>query len=341
MWRCSAARCSRPAPASRISSQLSQRIGRTTGGIWPQTFDSAIRGSRQGAGLAVPARQGDARQGRRAAGDPARRAAHRAARQPRALPADGAGGEGRARGAAGSPGGHGVVDARLRANLNEADWAAEQIGGDQLPVLPAHAGRSRSTPTGRRVQATLEQIAPDAARPRGDARQRHRRRGDLAPLRAAAGRLPAQLPVAPVAPARWLAEPGAALRGPDHSRAGQLCRQGRRPPPARLPAQRRGLGDHRTTLRTTWLWEQGARAGRRLWRLLPVRSTARAASRYLSYRDPNLLATLDIYDQTAHSCANRELERGRADQEHHRRDRRPRSIPAARRQGLTARCCAT
>src|SRR6266508_4531178 len=27
------------------------------------------------------------------------------------------------------PGGHGVVNTRLRANFNEADWATEQIGG--------------------------------------------------------------------------------------------------------------------------------------------------------------------------------------------------------------------
>jgi Zn-dependent M16 (insulinase) family peptidase len=31
-----------------------------------------------------------------------------------------------------APGGHGVVNTRLRANFNEADWAAEQIGGVHL-----------------------------------------------------------------------------------------------------------------------------------------------------------------------------------------------------------------
>jgi Zn-dependent M16 (insulinase) family peptidase len=84
-------------------------------------------------------------------------------------------------------------------------------------------------------------------------------------------------------------------------------------------------------LNTTWLWDK-----------LRVEGGAYGASchcdthsgdfAFVSYRDPNLQATLDIYDKSAEFL--RAAPVGEADLKHHRGDRRHGYLPDARRQGL-------
>ncbi len=80
-------------------------------------------------------------------------------------------------------------------------------------------------------------------------------------------------------------------------------------------------------LRTTWLWERvrvqgGAYGG---FCLFNRRS---GVFTYLSYRDPNLLDTLDNYDAAARFLQRSRPGPGGADQKHHRRHRRYGRLPA-------------
>ena len=96
------------------------------------------------------------------------------------------------------------------------------------------------------------------------------------------------------------------VRRPRHSRQGQLRRQGRRP----LCAWRQAGGDKLVTrryLRTTWLWDKirvqgGAYGGQCNFDRYSGGFT------FVSYRDPNLLGTLDTYDRTADFLRGTELD---------------------------------
>jgi len=202
------------------------------------------------------------------------------------------------------PGGHGVVNTRLRANFNEADWAAEQIGGvSYLFFLRTLTQQIETDWAG--VQDTLEQIrqtllnraallinvTTDAAT-----------WGQFAPQLATFLRA---LPVAPVVPARWVAQQGARFEGltiPAQvnyvGKGADLYRLGYKPSGAASVISK--------YLRTSWLWEKvrvqgGAYGG------FCVFDHRSGGFTYLSYRDPNLLATLDIYDHTAAFLRESEL----------------------------------
>ncbi len=86
-------------------------------------------------------------------------------------------------------------------------------------------------------------------------------------------------------------------------------------------------------LRTTWLWER-VRVQGGAYGAFCMFSNRSGVFTYLSYRDPNLLKTLDNYDGTARFLKTARLEPGGADQEHHWRNRRPGCLPAAGCKGL-------
>jgi Zn-dependent M16 (insulinase) family peptidase len=283
--------------------QLSQRIGRSTGGIWSQTFTSVIRGSRQGAawlflrGKAMPDKAGELLAILRDVLTGARLDNRERFRQ--MVLEDKAAQEARL-----VPGGHSVVNTRLRANFNEADWATEQIGGvSYLFFLRALAQQIETDWAS--VQATLEQIrqillnrATMLLNVTADATAWSHFEPQLADFLRA-------LPAAPVAPARWVAEQGPRFEGltiPAQvnyvGKGADLYKLGYKPSGAASVIAK--------YLRTTWLWEKirvqgGAYGG---FCLFDHRS---GGFTYLSYRDPNLLATLDVYDQTAAFLRESEL----------------------------------
>ena len=108
--------------------QLLQRIGRSTGGIRPMTLTSSVRGKKEPAawiflrGKAMTAQTGDLLAILRDVLSGAN-LENRERFQQMALEAK-AGLESRLVGA-----GHGIVNSRLRARFNPADWASEQMGG--------------------------------------------------------------------------------------------------------------------------------------------------------------------------------------------------------------------
>lgn len=194
------------------------------------------------------------------------------------------------------PGGHGVVFRRLRARFSTADWAAEQMGGvDYLfflrrliqrleqdwPGVLADLEAVRAALIGRAglvCNVTLDQASFDAFQPR---------------LAAFLATLPAGAPAA----ADW--QPVSAVE----------------PEGLTLPAQVNYVGKganlyqlgyelHGSTLAAvkfldnTWLWDRvrvqgGAYGG------FCTFDTLSGVLAYLSYRDPNLLGTLQTYDAAA------------------------------------------
>ena len=193
------------------------------------------------------------------------------------------------------------INTRLRANFNEADWAAEQIGGVSYLFFLRTLTQQIET-NWAAVQATLEQIrqtllnrATMLFNVTADAAYWGHFEPQLADFLRA-------LPAAPAA-ARWLAEQGARFEGltiPAQvnyvGKGADLYRLGYKPSGAASVISK--------YLRTTWLWEKvrvqgGAYGG---FCLFDHRS---GGFTYLSYRDPNLLATLDVRTiRRPLSCAN-------------------------------------
>jgi Zn-dependent M16 (insulinase) family peptidase len=283
--------------------QLSQRIGRATGGIWPQMFTSVIRGSQSAAawlflrGKVMPEKAGDLLAILRDVLLEARLDNQERFRQ--MVLEEKASQEARL-----VPGGHGVVNTRLRANFNEADWAAEQIGGVSYLFFLRQLAQQVDADWPS-VLSALEQIR-EALVNRGtmfcnvtaDAANWER----FAPQLQAFLR---SLPIAPDALERWTAQQGARFEGltiPAQvnyvGKGADLYRLGYKPSGAASVISK--------YLRTTWLWEKirvqgGAYGG---FCMFDHRS---GGFTFLSYRDPNLLATLDIYDQTARFLRETEL----------------------------------
>jgi Zn-dependent M16 (insulinase) family peptidase len=275
--------------------QLSQRIGRTTGGIWAQNYTGVVRGSAQAAawmflrGKAMPEKASELLAILRDVLLDARLDNQERFRQ--IVLEEKASQEARL-----VPGGHGVVNTRLRANFNEADWAAEQIGGVSYLFFLRKLAQEVDADWGA-VQETLEQIRQTLVNRRAmicnittDADNwRH-----FEPqLSAFLGALPATPPLAE----RWLPDQGARFEGltiPAQvnfvGKGADLYKLGYKPNGAAAVIAK--------YLRTTWLWEKvrvqgGAYGG---FCLFDQRS---GGFTFLSYRDPNLLATLDVYDQTS------------------------------------------
>ncbi|HJZ45608.1 MAG TPA: insulinase family protein [Roseiflexaceae bacterium] len=283
--------------------QLSQRIGRTTGGIWPQTFTSVIRGSREGAAWlflrskAMPDKADELLAILRDVLTEARLDNQERFRQ--MVLEEKAAQESRL-----VPGGHSVVNTRLRAHFNEADWATEQIGGVSYLFFLRTLAQQIET-NWASVLATLEQIrrtllnrAAMLVNVTADAVSWNHYEPQLADFLRS-------LPIATVTPARWVAEQGARFEGltiPAQvnyvGKGADLYRLGYKPSGAASVISK--------YLRTTWLWEKvrvqgGAYGG---FCMFDQRS---GGFTYLSYRDPNLLETLNVYDQTATFLRESEL----------------------------------
>jgi presequence protease len=192
--------------------------------------------------------------------------------------------------------GSSYVDRRLRANFREADWAEEQMGGlSYLFFLRKLAGQIETDWDSvyealdrvRRILidrgAMLTNVTAEAAHWR-----------TLQPQLAA---FLSDLPRSAVAPAPWRVADDAHSEGfviPSKvnyvGKGADLYDLGFKESGAHLVAQR--------YLRTTWLWDKvrvqgGAYGGQCMF------SRYSGGFTFVSYRDPNLLATLDIYDQTA------------------------------------------
>ncbi len=274
--------------------QLSQRIGRATGGIWSQHLTSVVRGSQHAAawlflrGKATPEKAGELLAIVRDVLLDARLSNQERFRQ--IVLEEKASHEARL-----VPAGHAVVNTRLRANFNEADWAAEQIGGVTYLFFLRRLAQAVDADWPA-VQATLEQIrdtlvnrAAMLCNVTTDAAGWHQFAPQLSGFLGA-------LPSSPAVAERWAIDQGARFEGlaiPAQvnyvGKGADLYKLGYKPNGAAAV-----IGKY---LRTTWLWEKvrvqgGAYGG------FSVFDQRSGGFTFLSYRDPNLTATLDVYDQT-------------------------------------------
>jgi presequence protease len=193
------------------------------------------------------------------------------------------------------PAGSRFVGMRLRANLHEADWAEEQISGTSyLRFLRELAdGFEKEWPAVRaameRIHLLLVNRAALVCNVTTDAASWRRFQPELAAFLGA-------LPSHPIAQSSWRigeSPRSEALIIPASvnyvGKGANLYQLGFRPHGAAHVVVK--------YLRTTWLWDKvrvqgGAYGG---FCILDHRS---GNFSFLSYRDPNLLETLDIYDQT-------------------------------------------
>ena len=194
------------------------------------------------------------------------------------------------------PAGHRVVNSRLRALFNEADWAIEQMGGIDYLFFLRNLTKLvegdwhfvyQSLEEMRQIllnrQAMLCNITLDLA--------------NWSEFQPRLTDFLARLPEADANLQTWQREPGAFYEGlviPTQvnyvGKGADLYEMGYQP--------HGSIDVILNFLRTTWLWERvrvqgGAYGG------FSVFNQRSGVLTFLSYRDPNLLATLDIYDQTA------------------------------------------
>jgi Zn-dependent M16 (insulinase) family peptidase len=274
--------------------RLSQRIGRTTGGIRPTTLTSARRDSDQAVARLFLRGKSTMTQ----AGEmldilqeilQSARLDNRERFLQIVL-------EEKADQEAGLiPGGHSVVNSRLNALFGEAGWVGEQMGGvSYLLFLRQLAGQIEQDWAG--VQAVLEQMrslllnrSQMVVNVTLDAENWSQFKPRLADFLTG-------LPSAPLIRTAWKRAPQAQNQG--LSIPAQVNYVGKAADLYRLGYNLNGsvlVVAH--YLRTTWLWERvrvqgGAYGG---FVFFDHHSGVLA---YLSYRDPNLLATLENYDHT-------------------------------------------
>jgi Zn-dependent M16 (insulinase) family peptidase len=286
--------------------KLSQRIGRGTGGIRPSFFTSLVRGSDQAAawlylrGKATMEQAGELLSILRDVLLKARLDNPERFRQ--MVLEEKADGE-----AMLAPAGHQLVNTRLRALFNQADWAGEQMSGvsylfflrqlahdveKDWPSVLAKLESVRNTLLNREAMLcnlTLDRADWDQFRPR---------------LENFLGNLPGT----PVQLAAW--EPEAEPRYEGLTIPAQVNFVGKGANLYQLGYRPDGsVSVILNTLRTTWLWERvrvqgGAYGGFSLF------DHHSGVFTYLSYRDPNLIETLDIYDATAAFLRQLELDEG-------------------------------
>jgi len=208
------------------------------------------------------------------------------------------------------PAGHQVVNSRLRALFNEADWANEQMGGvDYLFFLRRLAQQvEQDWPA---VLQTLESIRSTLVKRQNALSNITLDSANWQSFQPLFAEFLATMPDGSPAVQTWKPEPRASFEG--LSIQAQVNYVGKAADLYQLGYQRHGSMDVIIKyLSTTWLWEKvrvqgGAYGG---FALFNQRS---GVFSYLSYRDPNLLPTLDIYDQTADFL--RQLEGGRLSQD--------------------------
>jgi len=283
--------------------RLSQRIGRSTGGIRPNRWSSAVPGSATATawlnlrGKALPEQTGELLAIlhdilARARLDNRERfqqlvLEEKAALESRLVPA-----------------GSSYVDRRLRANFHESDWADEQMGGvSYLFFLRKLADEVETNWDGvlaalECIRATLVNRSTMLCNVTAEAADWARLKPQLANFLGALPRTSAK-----AAPWRTADTPRSeGLVMPTQvnyvGKGADLYREGLKPSGAHLVARR--------YLRTSWLWDKirvqgGAYGGQCMFDRYSGGFT------FVSYRDPNLLATLDIYDRTADFLKSTEL----------------------------------
>jgi presequence protease len=275
--------------------RLSQRIGRSTGGIWPQRWMSTVPGRPDCAawlnlrGKALPEQTGELLSILRDI--LARARLDNRERFQQLLLEEKASAESRL-----VPAGSSYVDARLRANFFEADWAGEQMGGISYLfflrklVEEVETGWDGVLAKLERIRTTLLNRAAMLCNVTATAADWSRVQPQLADFLGA-------LPHAPAKAAPWRVADTPRAEGlviPAKvnyvGKGADLYRAGVKPSGTHIVARR--------YLRTSWLWDKirvqgGAYGGQCTFDRYSGGFT------FVSYRDPNLLATLDTYDRTA------------------------------------------
>ena len=202
------------------------------------------------------------------------------------------------------PAGHGVVNRRLRAYFNEADWAAEQMGGVSYLFFLRQLAQAVDTDWPN-VLGTLEQIRQTLLNRNAmlcnvtlDETNWGRFEAKLADFLTA-------LPGAPVKRAEWSPQYGTGFEG--MTIPAQVNYVGKGASLYDLGYKWHGSAAVITRyLRNTWLWDRlrvqgGAYGG---FCFFDHRSGILS---YVSYRDPNLLTTLDNYDRASQFLRQLEL----------------------------------
>ncbi|MDZ4719543.1 MAG: insulinase family protein [Roseiflexaceae bacterium] len=274
--------------------QLQQRIGRETGGLHPQVFTTAVRGSGIGRSrlfLRGKATLTQAEELLAIMRDVLRSARFDNQERIRQIVLE----EKASREAALVPSGHIVVNNRLRAQFNEADWATEQIGGVSYLLFLRRLAEviDQDWPT---VQGVLEQIRTTLVNRNALVVNVTVNADGWAGFAPQLDAFLEQVPAGTVLPVEW-----ATRANPNYEGLiipAQVNYVGKAADLYKLGYQLHGSALVATRyLRTSWLWEQirvrgGAYGG---FCIFDPRS---GVFSYLSYRDPNLLATLDVYDRT-------------------------------------------
>lgn len=274
--------------------KLSQRIGRKTGGIWTTSYTSSLHGQKQAAAWLIMRSKATLAQ----ADDMLAilrdvlltvKLDNRERFKQMVLE-DKAGRE-----AGLIPGGHGAVNSRLRAQFTEADWAAEEMDGvtslffvrelarqietDWPAVLQKleairHILLNRNAMVGN---VTLDPAGWDIFRPKLEA-------------------FLANFPAGAVEPAVWTPQTFPSAEG--LTIPAQVNYVGKGANLYQLGYTLNGSISAITNyLRSTWLWEKVRVQGGAYGGFCAFDQQSGVLT-YLSYRDPNLLKTLDIYDQT-------------------------------------------
>jgi presequence protease len=275
--------------------KLSQRIGRKTGGIWTTSYTSSLTGATRAAAWLIMRSKATLAQ----ADDMLNILRDvlltvkfdNRDRFKQMVLEDKAGRE-----AGLIPGGHGVVNNRLRAQFTEADWASEEMDGVNSLFFVRELARQIETDWPSVLQKleaikrillnrnaifcniTLDQAGWDTFRPKLDA-------------------FLADLPTGPVEPALWMPQAFPSAEG--LTIPAQVNYVGKGANLYKLGYTLNGSISAITNyLRSTWLWEKVRVQGGAYGGFCAFDQQSGVLT-YLSYRDPNLLKTLEIYDQTA------------------------------------------
>ncbi|MBV9848742.1 MAG: insulinase family protein [Armatimonadetes bacterium] len=274
--------------------RLTQRIGQKTGGIWNQSLNSTVRDRPEAAswlflrGKATVAQTGDLLGILRDILLTARLDNQERFRQ-LAL-------EERARLEASLvPGGSGYVAQRLGARFTEAGWVSEQMGGvSYLFFLRDLVGRIDSDWHG--VLAALEQIRQAALHRGGLIGNATVDADGWQEVRPRVEEFLAQLPARPASSTQWTWQPEQAHEG--LTIPAQVNYVGKGADLYHLGYAEDGAASVISKyLATSWLWQQVRVQGGAYGGFCSFDSLSGVFS-YLSYRDPNLLSTLDVYDRT-------------------------------------------
>lgn len=202
------------------------------------------------------------------------------------------------------PGGHGVVDTRLRAHFNEADWVDEQMGGvDYLFFLRRLAQQvEQDWPA---VLAKLEEIRRILVNRQGMLCNVTLDDDSWAQFRPKLAAFLADLPHSPVDRVHWSPLSLPAFEG--LTIPAKINYVGKGANLYNLGYQLHGSISVITNyLRTTWLWER-VRVQGGAYGAMCAFDQFSGIFTYASYRDPNLAGTLDNYDGASHFLSRLDL----------------------------------